>query len=170
MTFFCNCIFVCIFVCILFLFLFSDLSTESVATGISTLGLYLCFCYLYYALPVVCTSRYILLAKRSINITRYILLAKRSINISVPPRPAPHQYASDKGFIPSHNMKGCFDSNLLKKYLPQDNQNNQQCPPSLGSFNTSWQQPRKGYFSCSPKFPAALRMSPAASRPTILST
>jgi hypothetical protein len=66
---FCNCIFVCIFVCILFLFLFlfSDLSTESVATGISTLGLYLCFCYLYYALPVVCTSRYILLAKRSIN-------------------------------------------------------------------------------------------------------
>ena len=61
------------------------------------------------------------------------------------------QYASDKGFIPSHNVKGCFDSNSFKKYFPQDNHNNQQCPPSLGSFYTSRQQPRKGYFSCSPK-------------------
>ena len=43
-----------------------NLGTRSVADGVSTLGLLLVLLLIYYALPVVCTSRYILLAKRSI--------------------------------------------------------------------------------------------------------
>jgi len=59
-----------------------NLGTRSVADGVSTLGLLLVLLLIYYALPVVCTSRYILLAKRSI-----LTLRKYGKDVTLQSRP-----------------------------------------------------------------------------------